>query len=296
MNLLYCGDVNTRKGIALSLLSVADKVREPLHVWLMTMSLDLSDVGTRNQKYGLEKTFDPEGAAAKAGNVAPIDKSFAEYMQQVLQAGNPASTVTLVDATPLYESEVPVANVNTRFTPCCMLRLYADMVSPELPDRILYLDYDVLCRSDCTDYYYQDMEGYEYAATLDYYGKWFYSPLRHNYINSGVLLMNLAYMRRTGLLRSCRQLCRDRELFLPDQHALNRCRSSWKKMPARYNSQRRLLPDTVFHHFSTVLHFFPPRFESIKPWDVQKVHDILGIYEYDGLLERLSSIIKELNL
>lgn len=34
--------------------------------------------------------------------------------------------------------------MGTRFTPCCMLRLYADRI-PELPDRLLYLDTDVLC-------------------------------------------------------------------------------------------------------------------------------------------------------
>ncbi len=35
--------------------------------------------------------------------------------------------------------------MKTRFTPCCMLRLFADEIL-ELPDKILYLDNDVICR------------------------------------------------------------------------------------------------------------------------------------------------------
>ena len=62
--------------------------------------------------------------------------------------------------------------MSTRFTPCCMLRLFADEIA-ELPDRLLYLDTDIICRKDFTEFYYQNMENVEIAGVLDYYGSWF---------------------------------------------------------------------------------------------------------------------------
>ena len=67
--------------------------------------------------------------------------------------------------TNLFEKEVPARNMKTRFTPCCMLRLFADEID-ELPDKILYLDNDVICRKDCQDFYNQDMEEYELARVI----------------------------------------------------------------------------------------------------------------------------------
>ena len=43
-------------------------------------------------------------------------------------------------------------------------------------------------------------------GSLDYYGKWFFKnkKIKFNYINSGVLLLNLKKIRETGLFKKAR--------------------------------------------------------------------------------------------
>ena len=65
----------------------------------------------------------------------------------------------------ILDKEIPTINLETRFTPCCMLRLFADEI-PELPDKILYLDNDVIARKDCTQFYHQNIEEYEFARSF----------------------------------------------------------------------------------------------------------------------------------
>ena len=292
-DILYCGDVNTRKGIALSILSLIAQASTPLKVHIMTMSREIESGDIH--KFALEKAFAPSETRT-VHSVEPIDEAFASYMDALVRKAIPGSSVQLIDATAEFEKALPEANIDTRFTPCCMLRLYADLVQPALPDRILYLDYDVLCRKDFTEFYNTPLDGYEYAACLDYYGKWFYSTPCGRYINSGVLLMNLACMRQTGFLAKCRELCRTKKLFLPDQHALNRCWTKRKIMPAIYNSQKKSSAQTVFRHFSTTLQFIPPRSISVKPWDRERMHSELNCHEYDSLLDRLDQIVSDLKL
>lgn len=294
INVLYCGDINTRKGIALSIISLTEHVSAPLRIFIMTMGRDIPEKKI-SRTFNIEKAFAP-GEERTLRSVVPIDTGFASYMDGLVRKTNPGSSVELIDATPLFDTCIPEANMDTRFTPCCMLRLYADLVVPALPDRMLYLDYDVLCRKDFTDYYMSEMGDYEFFATLDYYGKWFYSRPGNRYVNSGVMLMNLARMRETGFFASCRELCRTRRLFLPDQHAINRCRTKRKVVSHIYNSQKKVCADTVFHHFSTTLRFIPPGMQSIKPWEKEKLHDVLHIHEYDPLLDRLEAVVSDLNL
>lgn len=78
--------------------------------------------------------------------------------------------VSLIDITRYFVEELPEANMQTRFTACCMLRLFADKT--DINERLLYLDTDVLCRKNFSDFYYQDMEGIEIAGVSDYYGRW----------------------------------------------------------------------------------------------------------------------------
>ena len=296
MNILYCGDINTRKGIALSVISLTRHVAEPLNVYLMTLDVVLPEEIETQQTF-VEKAFDRNGGTRHISEIKPIPLDFASYLDTYVKKYYPESSVTLIDATALFESMPPTANMGTRFTPACMLRLYADIVTPALPDRLLYLDYDVICRRDCSHYYHQNISRYEYVATRDYYGKALYAPLKHDYINSGVLLMNMAKIRETGLFRKCRELCRDKRLFLPDQHALNMAYTKRKIVGARYNAQRHLRSNTVFHHFSTTLHFFPyPRTQSVKPWDKEQMHNVLKLHDYDELLAELDIFINDLNL
>lgn len=258
MNILFCGDQGVREGIFLSALSLCKNTNENLDIYILT---------------------------ATVGKHCAIPQSFADGLQRELIKQKPNLKVVLLDISEMFGYYLPVANMGTRFTPLCMLRLFADMV-PEIPNRILYLDTDVLCRADFSDLYYSDTTDIEIAGVPDRYGKWFFGNiLKHDYLNSGVLLMNMANIRQSGLFKKCRDMCRDKKMFMPDQSALNKLAVK-RKIPARYNAQGKIKSDTVFKHFTTFFKFFPYiRAVTIKPWHTDKLHKELGIFEFDDILE-----------
>ncbi|MGM9753018.1 MAG: glycosyltransferase [Candidatus Cryptobacteroides sp.] len=268
MNILYCGDRNTCTGILLSVLSLLDHSEEELHIFIFTLSYR---------------------------DFTAISPVFAAKLEKIIHKKSRGSSVRLFNCTSLFEKELPSSNLDTRFTPSCMLRLYADLIE-DLPERLLYLDYDVVCRGPFEDFYHQDLEGTEYVGVADYYGQWFYGHkygAGHKYINSGVLLMNMEEIRRSGLFAKCRELCRTQKLFLPDQHALNKAASSVIVAHRRFNDQRRSHDDTVFRHYSTTFRFFPYiRTVTVKPWDTERMHSILKDYSIDKYTQTLQ---KEIN-
>lgn len=273
MDILYCGDEKIEDGLVISILSLLENVKETLHIYVLTMSLNI---------------------AGKAYH--SIAGSFIGSLDEIVKKTESGNFVTLIDVTEMFCREMPEANLNTRFTPYCMLRLFADKI-PELPEKILYLDNDVICRKDCSEFFHQDISEYEFAGVLDYYGRWFFrrNLLRMDYQNSGVLLMNLQMLRRTGLLQKCRKLCAEKEMFLPDQSALNKLSVSKKIQPRRFNEQRKLREDTVFQHFTTSFRFFPWfHTVTVKPWEIEKMHSKLKLHEYDALLYEYRRLLPEI--
>lgn len=280
MNILYCGDQKMEDGLLLSTLSILNHTEDPLHIFVLTMRLSTE---TRNYN--------------------PISSWFAEDLKRLVKEKNPENQVTRVDLTETFSREMPYANLDTHFTPYCMLRLFADKI-PIPPqsaaacptsflDRILYLDADVICRRDFSDFYHQDLSGYEIAGVPDHYGRWLYSRdiRRMDYLNSGVLLLNMEAIKKTRLMEKCRELCADKQMFLPDQTALNRLCSSKKKLPRRFNEQRKLKENTVFQHFTTSFRILPwLHTVTVKPWEVEKMHSKLKLHEYDSLLETFTQI------
>lgn len=269
MNILYCGDRNIADGVMLSVLSLLECIDIPFNIYILTMQLETE-----------AKTF------------YSLPQVFADHLDKLVKKYNPNSSVTLIDATDLFAEQPPTANLETRFTPCCMLRLFADKIE-QLPDRLLYLDNDVICRSDCSDFYFQDIEQYELVGVLDYYGRWFFrnNILRADYLNSGVLLLNMANIRQTGLFQKCRDRCRDKKMFMPDQSAINKLAVAKKIDKRKYNDQRKLHDDTVFQHFTTSFRFFPYiHTVSVKPWQIDKVHSILKLHEYDQLFDKYITV------
>lgn len=272
MNILYCGDSNIEEGLALSALSLLDHQTEPLHLYVLTAGLTWQG-----------KTY------------RPISSESLQKLEFYLQRRSPESTVSRFDITELMLSNLPEANMGTRFTPCCMLRLYADRI-PELPSRLLYLDTDVLCRGDLSEFYHQDLGRAELAGVLDYYGRWFFRnrPLHMDYLNSGVLLLNLDRIRQTRLFAWCLERCRTKNMFMPDQSAINKLAEEKRILPRKYNEQRKLKRDTVLQHFTTSFRLFPLfHTVSVKPWDREGLHNTLELHEYDGLLAEYDAYAAE---
>lgn len=266
INLLYCGDRNMRDGLLISVLSLTKHTSTPLHVFVLT-----AHVSTQTREF------------------LALQESDVEAVRELITEHNAQGSLTLIDITDLFKAQPPTANLQTRFTPLCMLRLYADQIST-IPDRLLYLDTDIVCHKPFEQFYNQNLDGVELAAVLDYYGRWFfrqrYSHMLPDYFNSGVLLLNMDEIRRTGLFARCRDMCENKWMFMPDQSALNKCVRSKVIAPHRFNDQRRFHSNTVFQHFTTSFRFFPWfHAVSVKPWQVEEVHSTLHLHEYDDLLE-----------
>ena len=272
MNVLYCGDKNISDGLIISVLSLLKNVKEPLQVYVLTMRLE-----TRDRTY------------------EALPEALAEFLDCMVKKADKANFVKLINAGCFFQKEIPSKNLETSFTPCCMLRLYADEIT-ELPDKILYLDNDVVCRLECSDFYHQDMNGCEIAGVLDYYGRFFFrrNIWKMDYVNSGVLLLNLKEIRKTGLFGKCRKRCAEKKMFMPDQSAINKLAEQKKIFPRKYNEQRKLQEDTIFQHFTTSFRFWPwIHTVSVKPWNIEKMHDVLKIHEYDDILEEYRKVKAE---
>ena len=268
MNILYCGDAGISRGGLVSILSILKHNKGVLHFYIMTISY---------------------------AEVQPFALKTAKFLDSLVKKTNAKSFVKLIDATEVFVKNLPKKNMGSYFTPCSMLRLYIDKI-PELArlDRVLYLDYDVVCRGDLTEFYETDLTGVEAAGVLDIYGKHFYHyhGIKRTYMNSGVMLFNVPECVKSGMFAKTVALCAKRWMMLADQAALNKSIKHRKLMPRKYNEQgERPRPDTVLHHFSNNFKFWPYfRVQKVKPFEVEKVHKVLKITEYDDILEEYNKL------
>ncbi|BAQ56477.1 glycosyltransferase [Lactobacillus acetotolerans] len=266
MNILFCGDSNAEDGVLIATLSLLkNSGAEELHIYVLTMY-------TRNYK----KKYHP------------FSKHAADYIRSLLVKQNPNNTLRLIDCTSLFIEENPAANMKNHFTPYAMLRLFSDQL-PQIPHRILYLDDDVIVRRSPKIFYKQDLTNVQLVGILDYWGRFFFHNYHEHkifdYINSGVLLLNMEEIKETKLFARVRHMMQVKNMFMPDQSAINKLATEKKIAPRRYNEQYKLQPDTVIQHFTTSFRFFPFfRTQTVKPWDVKRIHSVLKLHEYDDLL------------
>ena len=140
-----------------------------------------------------------------------------------------------------------------------------------------------------------DLSDVEVAGVLDIYGKNFYhynGIFNFDYMNSGVMLFNMPECIKTKMFERAVKLCQKRWMMLADQAALNKSIDKRKLMPRKYNEQEeRPRKDTVLHHFSNNFKFWPYfRVQKVKPFEVEKVHEVLKITEYDDILEEYNKL------
>ncbi len=272
IDILFAGNDQVLDGVLTCMLSIMKRTdtTEPLRVHIFTMDL------TR-----LKPTY------------RAITQEQADFLQQVAQRYNPENTVIRVDVTQLYEKELGgCPNESAYCSPYTLLRLLADLVDG-IPDKLLYLDADILFNRDIRLLYDIDINDYEYAAARDHYGKYLVNP---NYINAGVLLLNVKKMRATGIFPKARQLLREKKLVFADQSALYRSTTRKKMLPQRFNDQKFLHDHTVIRHFSKRLFYLPyPHTENVKQWQVERVHKIFRYHQFDDILNEYLELKKILD-
>ncbi len=261
ISVVYAGNCGIFDGILISLISIAEHTRRPLDAYILTMELS-----EKNEKF------------------LPIGEDQRAFLEEVLKRSNRASRVTLLDVGALYRTElIDSPNTVTAYTPYSMIRLFLDRIE-NIPKKVLYLDADTVAEGDIGELFDTELDGAEFAAVLDHYGKIF---MGYHYVNSGVMLLDLDMIRKTGLFRRCIAALNRRRMFLPDQTALNRKVKRKMLLPRKYNEQKKFYDGVVIRHFTKTIiwHPFFPFFytKNIKPWNVEGVR---------GLTDRYNTLIE----
>ncbi len=261
VNILFCGNSGVFDGMLTAALSILKRTEstEPFTFYVFTM-----DVSHIRPDY------------------VPVSEAQTAFFQKVIQDYNPKNAVRKIDVTDLYrEAFSGCPNEGAYCSPYTLIRLLADQVEG-MPDKLLYLDADILFNRDIHLLYDVDVTDVEYAAARDHYGKYLVSP---NYVNAGVLLFNMKKMKQTGILEKAREQLRQKKLVFADQSALIRSTTCKKMLPQKFNDQKFLHQSTVVRHFSKRLFWLPyPHTDNIKQWQVSRVHKVFGYYQFDDVL------------
>lgn len=267
INVLFCGNSGVFDGALTCALSILKRTetKEPFRFFIFTMDVSFLK-----------------------SNYTPISDEQIKFLKSAIKEYNPLNDVIKTNVTKNYMSEFKgCPNEDAYCSPYTLIRLFADEAE-NIPDKILYLDIDIMFNRDIRLLYDINIDGYEYAAARDHYGKYLLYP---NYINAGVLLLNMREIRRTGLLKKARELIKTKKLTFADQSALIRSTTKRKILPQRFNDQKFLHRHTVVRHFSKRLFYFPyPHTENIKQWHVTEVHKKFGYRVFDDVYEEYARL------
>lgn len=130
---------------------------------------------------------------------------------------------------PIDDTAVADLPSSAEFTSAMWYRVYLPELLPRL-DKVLYLDVDTLAVDSLRPLWETNLEGNYLAAVTNVFQLNHVHrpaslglPRTQSYFNSGVLLLNLAEMRRDGCTERVRECAIERggELEWPDQDALN---------------------------------------------------------------------------
>ena len=257
INLLLCGNYKVFDGALTELISITNKTKEDVTCYIFTM-----DVSRIKPEY------------------TPITDFQIEFLNKVVKSKNPNNNVIKIDVTSLYEKEFGKCKNETAYcTPYTLLRLLADLVD-NIPDKLLYLDIDMMIAKDISTLYNIDISEYEYAAVREKYGS---KIIRPDYVNAGMLLLNMKKIKETKLLEKARNLIKTRKLLFADQDAIYWSTTKKLLLPRIYNEQSKFnKKDTVICHFCKRLLLYPyPRIENFKQWQIEEVHKVLRCYSFE---------------
>lgn len=257
VNILLCGNQKVFDGALSELISITNRTKEAITCYIYT-----ADVSRIKPEYTC------------------ISDEQIEFLDRVVKSKNSDNKVIKIDVTDLYEKEFANSkNEDAYCTPYTLLRLLADLV-PGMPDKLLYLDIDMMAGDDITKLYNIDVTDYEYAAVKEKYGSVFLWP---DYINAGMLLFNMKKVKETGLLEKSRELIKTKKFLFADQTAVYKATTKKLLIPRMFNEQSSFKrDDTVICHFCKRLVWRPyPHTTNFKQWHIEPVHKILRCYRFD---------------
>lgn len=261
VNILFCGNNKVFDGMLTCALSMMMRTKNPEPFCFYIFTMDVSHL---------------------RADYKPITQKQIDIFETIIKEYNPANSAVLFDVSELYMSELShCPNESAYCSPYTLIRLFADEVEG-LPDKLLYLDADIMFNRDIHLLYDIEIDDFEYAAANDHYGKYLIHP---HYINAGVLLCNLRKMKETKILTKARAIIKEKKLVFADQSALIRSTTKRKLLAQRFNDQKFLHKHTVIRHFSKRMFYLPyPHTANIKQWQVDEIHRIFHYYQFDDIL------------
>jgi len=269
INILFGGNYKVFDGILLCLISSIKHTKQPLNIFVLT-----ADLQELNPEY------------------KPISETEIEILNQVVKDKNKTSSVTRIILNNQFKQWITSSkNQLSVYTPFAFLRLFVDKLN--LPEKIIYLDTDIMLNGDISTLFNYDISNFELGVVLDRYGKFF---INKDYFNSGMLLMNIKKIKETHLLEKVRLMCSTKKMPFPDQDALNKLSNLKLYLPRKFNEQGNLRKDTIIQHFSkrfTLVPYFHT--VNIKPWQVDLVHKKYKCHAYDDIYEKFFEIKNKYN-
>ena len=258
VNILLCGNKKVFDGALTQLISMTNRTKEDVTCYIFTM-----DVSRINPDF------------------VSITDEQVDFLNRVVKSKNENNKVIKVDVTEIYEKEFAgCKNENAYCTPYTLLRLLADLV-PDMPSKLLYLDIDMMIGDDIAKLYNIDITDYEYAAVKEKYGCWLIRP---DYINAGMLLLNIKKIQETNLLYKARERIKNKKMLFADQDAIYWSTTKKLLLPRKFNEQSKFnRKNTVVCHFCKRLMFLPyPHTENFKQWHINEVHKVLKCHAFDN--------------
>ena len=130
VNILLCGNKKVFDGALTQLISMTNRMKEDLTCYIYTM-----DVSRINPDF-----------------VSITDEQI-DFLNKVVKSKNENNKVIKVDVTDIYDKEFAnCKNEDAYCTPYTLLRLLADLV-PDMPEKLLYLDIDMMIGDDISKLY-----------------------------------------------------------------------------------------------------------------------------------------------
>jgi len=215
-----------------------------------------------------------------AGNVSPESKA---KLAEIARANPSKLSLAVVDMKDSL-ADIPKTHAYVNH-----VSAYKMLIAERLPDvdKALYIDTDVIVRGDLADLYATDLGDCHFGGVVNMLNQlWYRERIARqsemecldDYVNAGVLLMNLAQIRREGVADKWKALLGRFEGSV-DQHILNHVsRGRIAFLPLRYNvclsnlplyrdgsadafaspgEVRRAYEDPAIFHFTL----------KTKPWD-----------------------------
>lgn len=228
IEILYCGGDKDYDGILFSALSAMRRTARPLRVHLFTAAPD-----------------HPDGK--------PVEDEKTNYLRALLERRDDGSTLSVCDMTEKLEAlRALCCPQKARDDPYALLRLLCDEADSN--GKLLCLDRGALLCGDVGKVYDLDLRGSPAGGVRDPFGSLFCRP---DYIDAGVLLVDMPRARETGFFRKARGVLEEYRVSRPVSDALNNTGLPLCQLPPECNEQRWMKRGTLIRVFGAHLRFFP---------------------------------------